>query len=230
MLVTLGAAADQLFPQGGNITCEYSLELTEFSTGDTLTINRVLRNNESFALSGLYFSDNLPPSFNVASYNLLLNGGNIEHYYSGASQDSVIGFYDTYYWVIDEPDVNKIVSNTINPGDVLELEIRITFTQAGYYSLPMHTTVFYGNQTGFFATDSGYLISVEGSDICGDVDGNGSINILDGTFLVSYLYKDGPAPAPIERGDVNGSGSVNLLDITHLISYLYKNGPDPICL
>ena len=37
------------------------------------------------------------------------------------------------------------------------------------------------NQTGPYA-------------ICGDIDGSGSINILDVTYLVNYLYKDGPEP------------------------------------
>ena len=64
---------------------------------------------------------------------------------------------------------------------------------------------------------------------CGDADANGSINLLDITRLINYVYKDGPAPIPEEAGDVNGSETLNLLDITYLISYLYKEGPEPAC-
>ncbi|PKK82194.1 MAG: hypothetical protein CVT49_15030 [candidate division Zixibacteria bacterium HGW-Zixibacteria-1] len=61
----------------------------------------------------------------------------------------------------------------------------------------------------------------------GDVNGDGAVNILDVTALISYLYKGGQAPEPLEAADPNCSGNVNLLDVTYLISYLYKGGPAP---
>ncbi|PKK83833.1 MAG: hypothetical protein CVT49_06770 [candidate division Zixibacteria bacterium HGW-Zixibacteria-1] len=65
--------------------------------------------------------------------------------------------------------------------------------------------------------------------ICGDANGSATINILDVTFLINYLYKAGPPPDPQESGDANGNGSINLLDVTYLIGYLYKGGPAPMC-
>ncbi len=65
---------------------------------------------------------------------------------------------------------------------------------------------------------------------CGDVNGDEIVNILDVTFLISYLYKDGPTPDIVEACDANGDGIVNILDITYLISYLYKGGAKPKCL
>jgi len=65
--------------------------------------------------------------------------------------------------------------------------------------------------------------------ICGDANGDGIHNIFDVTFLITYLYLDGPAPDPIEAGDANGDGTINIFDITYLISYLYLDGPDPVC-
>jgi len=56
---------------------------------------------------------------------------------------------------------------------------------------------------------------------------NEILNLLDITFLISYLYKDGPAPEPVTAGDANCDTTVNILDITYLISYLYKGGPAP---
>lgn len=67
------------------------------------------------------------------------------------------------------------------------------------------------------------------SGVCGDVDGNQSINLLDITYLISYLYKGGPPPPSPNLADVNSTGSINLLDITYLINYLYKGGPSPFC-
>lgn len=65
--------------------------------------------------------------------------------------------------------------------------------------------------------------------ICGDADGNSKINLLDITYIISYLYKGGPAPEPIQSADVNGRPGINLLDITYLIGFLYKGGPDLDC-
>jgi hypothetical protein len=66
-------------------------------------------------------------------------------------------------------------------------------------------------------------------DLAGDANNNGSVNILDITFEISYLYKGGPAPECNDEADANGNGTVNILDITYLISYLYKGGPAPVC-
>ncbi|UCD94235.1 MAG: thrombospondin type 3 repeat-containing protein, partial [Candidatus Zixiibacteriota bacterium] len=67
--------------------------------------------------------------------------------------------------------------------------------------------------------------------ICGDADGSGGLNLLDVTFIINYLYKEGPAPVPVEAsGECNGDGSLNILDVTHLINFLYKEGPPPVCL
>ncbi|MFH2036988.1 MAG: GEVED domain-containing protein [Candidatus Zixiibacteriota bacterium] len=63
----------------------------------------------------------------------------------------------------------------------------------------------------------------------GDANFDGTINILDVTYLINYLYKNGYPPKPIsETGDANGDGNLNILDVTRLIGYLYKNGEPPI--
>ena len=65
--------------------------------------------------------------------------------------------------------------------------------------------------------------------ICGDVNGTGNVNIFDITYIISYLYLNGPAPVPMEAADVNYDGAVNIFDITTIIAFLYLEGPDLIC-
>lgn len=65
--------------------------------------------------------------------------------------------------------------------------------------------------------------------ICGDINDDEIINILDITAVLGYLYMEGETPDPLERADANGDGLVNILDITYLIAFLYKEGPDPVC-
>jgi len=61
----------------------------------------------------------------------------------------------------------------------------------------------------------------------GDINTDCHIDILDGTFLLSYLYKQGNAPSSLRRGDLNSDCFVNILDLTYLIRYLYLNGSPP---
>jgi hypothetical protein len=63
----------------------------------------------------------------------------------------------------------------------------------------------------------------------GDTNGDDIINVGDIVYLVSYLYKSGPAPDPVSVGDCNCDEIVNVGDIVFLVSYLYKGGPEPVC-
>jgi len=63
----------------------------------------------------------------------------------------------------------------------------------------------------------------------GNVNGDGTINIFDITYIISYLYMSGPAPIPYEicDGDPNCDCVCNIFDITYLITFLYMTGPPP---
>lgn len=65
--------------------------------------------------------------------------------------------------------------------------------------------------------------------MCGDVDDNSNVNILDIIFLIDYKFKGGDAPRIMNCGDANSDGAVNILDIIALIDYKFKSGPAPDC-
>ncbi len=65
---------------------------------------------------------------------------------------------------------------------------------------------------------------------CGDVTGDGLINVLDVIFLVNYKFKGGAAPDPLSAADVDMNQDVNILDIILLVNYKFKDGPAPACL
>jgi hypothetical protein len=67
------------------------------------------------------------------------------------------------------------------------------------------------------------------SIVCGDVNSDGRINILDVSSAIDYLYRSKPVANIYTVGDVDGNGDVNLLDVTYLINYLYRSGPEPAC-
>ncbi len=75
--------------------------------------------------------------------------------------------------------------------------------------------------TFYYQVEEGYHY------INGDANRDEILNILDITFLISFLYKSGPSPDPYEAGDSNCDRIVNILDITYLINHLYRGGPGP---
>ncbi len=84
---------------------------------------------------------------------------------------------------------------------------------------------------GAQSMDLSFVVTGETPCDCepGNANGDVTINILDITYLIAYLYKGGPPPTPyrICSGDPNCDCVVNILDITYLISFLYKSGPPP---
>ncbi len=85
------------------------------------------------------------------------------------------------------------------------------------------------DMTGIY-TDTGYVENEYGiTYICGDVNHDELINILDIVYLINYKYKEGPDPISMNAADVNSDELINILDIVYLINYKYKEGPDPVC-
>jgi len=65
--------------------------------------------------------------------------------------------------------------------------------------------------------------------VCGDANDDGKVNALDVTYIIVYLFKDGPLPNHPAAADVNCNGHINILDVTFMINYLYKHGPALHC-
>jgi uncharacterized protein (TIGR02145 family) len=65
--------------------------------------------------------------------------------------------------------------------------------------------------------------------ICGDADGNGSVNLIDASYIIAGLYRGGTKPNPMRSADVDESGRINLLDVSTIIDFLYRQGPEPNC-
>jgi len=63
-----------------------------------------------------------------------------------------------------------------------------------------------------------------GPVVYGDVNGDTLIDMLDITFLINYLFKDGPAPIDMNLADVNADCIVDINDIMTMVNYLYKAG------
>ena len=63
----------------------------------------------------------------------------------------------------------------------------------------------------------------------GDANGDWTINVGDPVFLITYIFKNGAAPDPMEAGDANCDGGIDVGDVVYLVNYIFKNGPPPGC-
>ena len=63
----------------------------------------------------------------------------------------------------------------------------------------------------------------------GDANCDGVVDLVDLVYVISYLYKAGPAPNPLWVGVANCDEIIDLEDVIYLINYLYKGGPPPAC-
>jgi len=63
----------------------------------------------------------------------------------------------------------------------------------------------------------------------GDANGDGDLNIGDAVYLITYIFKGGSAPDPLDAGDPNCDAAVNIGDAVYLINYIFKSGPAPGC-
>ncbi len=63
----------------------------------------------------------------------------------------------------------------------------------------------------------------------GDANGDAQVNVADAVYLINFVFKQGPAPEPLEAGDANCDLSTNVADAVYLINYVFKGGPEPGC-
>jgi len=65
--------------------------------------------------------------------------------------------------------------------------------------------------------------------MCGDANGDNTVNVGDAVSIINYVFKGGAAPDPLEAADANCDGDVNVGDCVRIINYIFKGGEAPCC-
>lgn len=65
------------------------------------------------------------------------------------------------------------------------------------------------------------------SFIPGDANGDGTVNVTDVVYLISYIFSAGPTPVPLEAADANCDGLINISDVVYLVAYIFGGGSAP---
>ena len=63
---------------------------------------------------------------------------------------------------------------------------------------------------------------------CGDLNHDGTPgHILDLTWLVDFIFRGGPTPAPNEAGNMDCEAGVNILDLVYIVDFIFRGGDSP---
>jgi hypothetical protein len=126
-----------------------------------------------------------------------------------------------------------MISSPLSPdtGAIINIHLDIV---SGIGSAVIDTTTVEANSLNLDAEYVQYQPHVIAGSItfgyvCGDANGDGTVNVGDAVHLINYVFKGGPAPIPLEAGDANCDFEVNVGDAVYLINYVFKGGPAPCC-
>lgn len=147
----------------------YSYYPPAFGQNHEVVFTLTITNNETFDLTGMYFSENLPLSLVIENSVCRIDGDSIDVLYRGPIPQQILPGYNTYRWTMDSPFDEEGVSNILHPGEHLELQYAVSeisgHTVPRGYVLPFHTACFYGDGSGFFSTADTLFIPVNIDDI-----------------------------------------------------------------
>ncbi|RKX21878.1 MAG: hypothetical protein DRP35_03265, partial [Candidatus Zixiibacteriota bacterium] len=115
-------------------------------------------------------------------------------------------------------------SHPMFDGEVLKVEMSMIDFVHSYPAL-YDTTVQTFSLTGLFNNKCD-PIDVHGEftfigKLTGDVNLDGSVDISDLTYMVSYFFHNGRPPIDYGTADMDGDGSVGISDLTELINYIF---------
>ena len=62
----------------------------------------------------------------------------------------------------------------------------------------------------------------------GDADNNGKVDISDLVYIVDYMFLGGPPPFSLNAADVDGSCQIDVSDLVYFAEYMFLGGPAPL--
>lgn len=134
---------------------------------------------------------------------------------------SAFGGVPPYYWSYFSGDLPYGLTFQ---GDTLGIVQGIpTYRATFYFTLVCRDS----NSPTQADTQSLSLTVTDPLILCGDVTGDGSINISDAVGLVDYIFAGGTPPLPYSSGDANCSGAIDISDAVFLIAYIFSGGALP---
>ena len=82
--------------------------------------------------------------------------------------------------------------------------------------------------TAGLTAEKWFTIRIKSGYLCGDANGDETVNVGDAVHLIAYIFKGGSAPNPVCGADANGDKITNVADAVYLINYVFKGGAAPV--
>ena len=60
-----------------------------------------------------------------------------------------------------------------------------------------------------------------------EANGDGTVNVADGIYILGFLFAGGPAPLCLDSADANDDETINLADTIWILSWNFGGGPPP---
>jgi hypothetical protein len=157
-----------------------------------------------------------------------------EFYFMSTSIDSLDIDYAEFSFETNDLSIGKV---SIGLTDSLELCSYIDSTWSMLHNINIGelnpaTRYFYQlsaiDSSGMNIQTNTSWFYTEYEYICGDANGDESVNISDAVYIINYVFIGGsPTPNPLESAEVNCDGSVNVSDAVYIINYVFIGGNEP---
>lgn len=132
----------------------------------------------------------------------------------------------TMYYRVDSGAYQSVALTPLS-GDTLSGGIPLpaaSFSTVDYYFVAKDTVGFTRPAPEPLGTAETFIWQTV---LAGDLNKDGSITITDIIGLVTFIFKSGESPQPLEIGDVDGNAGINASDVIYLVNYVFKGGPAP---
>ncbi len=157
-----------------------------------------------------------------------------------APEDSILlpDLLPTFTWSAStDSDLHDVISYTLfySPDSTFSTTISIGDLDTTSYTLtePLSNGNIYFWKVkaidGFGGETTSNQVFTCSTLLMGDANSDGNIDVGDAVYLITYVFRGGPPPDPIEAGDANCDSDCNVGDAVFLISYIFKGGPEPGC-
>lgn len=188
----------------------------------TATANFTNLSTNDFGKTGVFIPASHLLDFNAANNAPSLSGENV----SLIGEDTINA--EITYTDIDGhlPTIRNLIlegveypmfacEKSYETGALFEQSLNVT--ESGWYHYYFEFSD--GVETVTTAVDS---IQVEIiTYVCGDANGDESVNVSDAVYIINYIFLGTAEPDPYESADANCDGSVNVSDSVWIINYIF---------
>lgn len=74
---------------------------------------------------------------------------------------------------------------------------------------------------------SGFRQTFDPYYVCGDANGDLTVNVSDAVGIINYIFVGGISPEPFKAGDANCDEVINVSDAVSIINYVFVSGNEP---